>query len=81
MPILAGLKKADCMASRKKPTRARGIWRMRMEMQMRVRMATWAMAEPMMTLRFEKRSLIQPARGAKRTKGMAIMRPAADSTE
>ena len=81
IPIFAGLKNADCTASRKNPSSASGILWVSTATQISERMATWAMAAPRMTLRFENRSLIHPASGAKRTKGSAIISPAADSAE
>ena len=80
IPIFAGLKNADCTAIRKNPNSASGMLFKNTAAQISTRIATCAIAAPSITFRLEKRSLIHPASGAKRTKGSAIIIPAADST-
>jgi len=80
IPNFAGLKNAACVASKKNPTKASGMFFQSTATQISARMITCTMAEPRRTVRFEKRSLIHPASGAKSTKGSAIIIPATDST-
>ncbi len=81
MPIFAGLKKTDCTASAKNPQSESGRFRSMTAPQIQASTSNCRMAVPIMTSRFEKRSLNQPAIGANNTNGSEIIRPAAVSTE